>query len=196
MLNVIWAVIITVSTLYAIFNGNAGNYTLYLYDGVESAVELCISLFGIMALWGGLMEIGERSGITSVISKLLSPFIRWLFPEVSDSKSKNAISMNITANMLGLGNAATPLGVEAMKRLHTENGNSATASRSMVTFVIINTASVQLVPVTTAVLRAKYGSASPMSILPAVLAASVSALAAGLVADFLIRRVTEKKQYE
>ena len=111
---------------------------------------------------------------------------------VKTAKTKEAISMNITANILGLGNAATPLGIEAMKRLDSENNYSKTASNSMITFVIINTASVQLVPVTTAVLRAKYGSINPMSIMMPVICASFSALVVGIALDSILKRYSFK----
>ena len=174
-------------SLYMTVSGNSQGFTAVVYEGCEDAVGLILTLGGVMALWGGFMEIAERSGITAVFSKCLSPLIRLIFPEVRDKKTKEAISMNITANLLGLGNAATPLGINAMKRLDKLNGHRETASRSMVTFVILNTASVQLVPVTTAALRAKFGSEAPMSILPAVLLASVLSLIVGLVLDRILQ---------
>lgn len=173
--------------LFMIASGNSQEFTTVVYEGCEDAVELILTLGGVMALWGGFMEIAERSGITAVFSKILSPLVRLIFPEVQDQKTKEAISMNITANLLGLGNAATPLGINAMKRLDKLNGHRKKASNSMVTFVILNTASVQLVPVTTAALRAKFGSLAPMSILPAVLCASVLSLTVGLIVDRLMR---------
>lgn len=184
----IWAVSVVFCSFYMMISGNSERFISLVYEGCEDAVGLILTLCGVMALWGGFMEIAERSGITAVFSQLLSPLIRLIFPEVKDQRAKDAISMNITANLLGLGNAATPLGISAMKRLDTLNGRRETASYSMVTFVILNTASVQLVPMTTAALRAKFGSESPMSILPAVLGASVLSLAVGLIVDRLMRR--------
>lgn len=190
MLNYIWAVTVVASTLFAVFSGTVGDYTAIVSEGIESAVELCISLAGIMAFWGGFMEIAERAGLCDVFARLLSPIVNLIFPELRrDREAEKAVSMNITANVLGLGNAATPLGIEAMKRLQRTNGSSDTASNMMVTFVIMNTASVQIIPVTTAALRAKYGSEDPMSILPAVLMASVMSLTVGLVVDKLLRSV-------
>lgn len=195
MLNKLWFFIIAASTLFMIFFGDLSKYTEVLYGGVDSAIELCISLLGIMALWGGLVEIGERSNLNQLFSKLLSPIISLLFPELKkDSESKNAISLNITANMLGLGNAATPLGIEAMNRLQQRNNKSEIASSSMITFVIINTASVQLIPMTTAVLRAKYGSLQPMAIAIPVLLASFASLLVALIVDKIFQFSSNKKQ--
>lgn len=188
MLNIIWAIIVVASTLCIMVLGCAEGYTELLNSGVKSAVELCLTLVGIMAFWGGFMEIAEQSGITSIFSKLLSPVIVRLFPNLKPkSPESRAISMNMTANLLGLGNAATPLGIEAMHRLKAHDGVYDTASNNMVTFVVINTASIQLIPITTAALRANYGSTAPMSILPAVLLTSLASLAVGLIVDRIFR---------
>ena len=185
MLGLIWAFSVVLSSIFAVLNNL--DFTLLLSDSLESAIELCLSLAGIMAFWGGFMEIAEKSGITEIFSKILSPIINLIFPKLKNEKgAKKAISMNITANLLGLGNAATPLGIEAMNRLDDINRNSKTASDCMVTFVIINTASVQIIPVTVAALRAKFGSSNPMIILPAVLLASVMSLMVGLIVDRVI----------
>lgn len=179
---------VIISSVFIVVNGKV-DFTNVLQNGIDSAVELSLALTGIMAFWGGFMEIAEQSGITEIFSKILSPIIKPIFPELkNDKNSRRAISMNITANLLGLGNAATPLGIEAMQRMNEHNLYKNTATDSMATFVVINTASVQLVPVTTAALRAKYGSLEPMSILPAVLAASLASLVVGLIVDRALRR--------
>lgn len=189
MINAIWIGMIVASTAYLLLTGRAGEYTTIVFSGVDSAVELGITMFGLMTFWGGFMEIAEQSGITNMFSKVLSPVISKLFPDIEKgSRAGKSISMNITANMLGLGNAATPIGIKAMEQLYELGGRSDTATDSMVTFVVLNTASVQLVPVTVGALRAKYGSASPMQVLPAVLAASAAALIVGLAAERLLRR--------
>lgn len=188
MLNIVWIILVVLSSVFIMVCGKA-DFTLVLQSGIESATELSLSLIGIMAFWGGFMEIAEQSGITEIFSKILSPIIKPIFPELkNDKSSRRAISMNITANLLGLGNAATPLGVEAMRRMNENNPDKSRATDSMATFVVINTASVQLVPVTTAVLRAKYGSEEPMAIMPAVLASSLAALLVGLIVDKALRR--------
>ena len=188
MLNIVWIILVVLSSVFIMVCGKA-DFTLVLQSGIESATELSLALIGIMAFWGGFMEIAEQSGITEIFSKILSPIIKPIFPELkNDKSSRRAISMNITANLLGLGNAATPLGVEAMRRMNENNPDKSRATDSMATFVVINTASVQLVPVTTAVLRAKYGSEEPMAILPTVLASSLAALLVGLIVDKALRR--------
>ncbi len=188
MLSAVWIFSVILSTVFILINGNISEYTPIISDAADGAISLVISLAGIMAIWGGIMEIMERSGLTETVSKLLSFLLNTIFPKLKkDRYCKNAISMNMTANILGLGNAATPLGLEAMKRLKAAGGNSDTATDEMVTFVIINTASIQLIPATTAVLRASYGSTSPMSILPSVLAASVCSLVVGLIVDRALR---------
>lgn len=140
-----------------------------------------------MCLWGGMMRIAEKGGLTELLSKALSPLMRLLFPKLKpDGPACRAILMNMAANFLGLGNAATPFGLKAMNELEKENPIPGTASNSMVVFVVLNTASIQLIPTTVATLRLQYGSAQPMRILPAVWAASfLTALAAVLMAKLL-----------
>ena len=133
------------------------------------------------------MRIAEKGGLTELLSKALSPLMRLLFPKLKpDGPACRAILMNMAANFLGLGNAATPFGLKAMNELEKENPIPGTASNSMVVFVVLNTASIQLIPTTVATLRLQYGSAQPMRILPAVWAASfLTALAAVLMAKLL-----------
>lgn len=193
MINAMWIGMIVASTACLLLTGKAGEYTEIVFSGVDSAVGLCITMFGLMTFWGGFMEVANQSGVTEMFSKVLSPVVSRLFPDVQKgSDAQKSISMNITANMLGLGNAATPIGLNAMKQLYILGGNSPAATDSMVTFVVLNTASVQLVPVTVAALRAKYGSVSPMQVLPAVLATSAAALIVGLTAERLFRRKVPK----
>lgn len=145
------------------------------------AVELFMYLLGGMCMWGGLMRIAEKSGISDVIAKLFRPVLKRLFKGIDpNGRAFGAICMNITANLLGLGNAATPLGLEAMKRLEQEEKPGDVTSRNMVMFVVLNTASITIIPATAASLRLKHGSAAPMEILPCVLLTSACALAAGL----------------
>ena len=194
MLGYIWAAAVALSTVFTAINGTVGTYMTVVSEGLDSAVELCLGLAGIMAFWGGFMEIAERSGLCDIFARLLSPIVNLIFPGIRrDPDAKRAVSVNIIANILGLGNAATPLGIEAMKRLHSVSGQGDTASDMMVTFVIVNTASVQIIPVTTAALRAKYGSSDPMGILPAVLLASFMSLIVGLAVDRLLRGIWSKR---
>ena len=135
------------------------------------------------------MEIAEQGGVTDIFAKVLSPVLKRLFKGVKNDKDVlSAVSMNITANIFGLGNAATPLGIEAMRRMKAISKKGFTATNEMVTFVIINTASVQIIPTTVAMLRAQYGSIRPMIILPSVLLSSFCSLLVGLAADYILRR--------
>ena len=146
------------------------------------AVNLFLYLLGGMCMWGGLMRIAEKAHITDYLAALFKPVLKHVFKGLdSGGRAFHAICMNITANLLGLGNAATPLGLEAMRRLEEEERPGDTASRNMIMFVVLNTASITLIPTTAASIRIKHGSAEPMEILPCVLITSACALAAGLI---------------
>ena len=145
-------------------------------------------LTGMLCLWSGLMEIARRCRLTEALARLLHPLTRWLFPTVPQgSPAMQAICMNLSANLLGLGNAATPLGLAAMRELQKLNPHKDSASNAMVTFVAMNTASLQLIPTACAVLRQQAGSAAPMEILPAVWLTGLSSLAVVLLLDRLLR---------
>ena len=180
LLNYIWAGLILVSILCAAVTGRMPELSAAVLNGAGGAVTLIISMAGMMAAWTGLMKIADRSGATRLLAKLLGPLMRLLFPQCEkDSPAVKAMCLNITANLLGLGNAATPLGIAAMKELKKKNPTQ-TADNSMAMFVVVNTASIQLIPTFMATLRAQYGSALPFDILPAVWLTSVCALAAGV----------------
>ncbi len=180
LLNYIWAGLILLSILCAAVTGRMPELSAAVLNGAGGAVTLIISMAGMMAAWTGLMKIADRSGATQLLAKLLRPLMRLLFPQCEkDSPAVKAMCMNITANLLGLGNAATPLGIAAMQELKKKNPTQ-TADNSMAMFVVVNTASIQLIPTFMATLRAQYGSASPFDILPAVWLTSVCALAAGV----------------
>lgn len=140
------------------------------------------------------MKIAEKAELTSFLSSLFSPFVKLLFPKIKKEKHVlEAISMNITANVLGLGNAATPLGIEAMKRLQSINGSDSRASDEMVTFVVINTAAIHIIPTTVATFRGQYGSANPMEIMPASILTSVCALTVALTVAKIGNRIGRKR---
>ena len=187
MLNWLWAGIMIVALAAGAVNGRLGEVTNALLSGGGEAIKLSLTLGGAMCLWGGMMRIAEKGGLTELLSKALSPLMRLLFPKLKpDGPACRAILMNMAANFLGLGNAATPFGLNAMSELEKENPIPGTASNSMVVFVVLNTASIQLIPTTVATLRLQYGSAQPMRILPAVWTASfLTALAAVLMAKLL-----------
>lgn len=186
MLNYIWAFMIFFSVLCAAATGRMAQLSSAVLSGAGNAVTLVIAMTGMMCAWTGLMKIADGAGITKALSKAFRPIIRLLFPSCEkDGPAVKAMCMNITANLLGLGNAATPLGIAAMKELKKKNPTS-TADNSMAMFVVINAASIQLIPTFMATLRSQYGSASPFDILPAVWVTSIAALLAGVATAKLL----------
>lgn len=178
------------SLLFGILNGRMEQVSIAAVNDCSNAVTLVIQLAGVMCLWSGLMRIAESSDLTGKLSRLFQSVMKLLFRRLPvDSKATKAIVMNLTANLLGLGNAATPLGIAAMKELEKTSQRKGVASDEMAMLVVLNTASLQLIPTTTAALRLANGSTAPMEILPAVwLASSVSILAGILTAKFLSGR--------
>ncbi len=194
MMNYIWAGMMILAFLSAAWKGNMQALSNAIMAGASDAVSLCIKLLGALCLWGGLMEIAKASGLTKAVSRLMSPLLRLLFPHLKKaSPAMNAISMNITANLLGLGNAATPLGLTAMRSLQQENPNPTVATDEMVNFVVLNTAALHLVPTTIALLRQEYGAAVPMDIMPAAWLTSAAALCVGLTMAWLLRGKRKKQ---
>ena len=175
MIGIIATVMIAVSVVYSvIFSGIEGVSNAVISSG-ESAVTLLFSIIGAMATWGGVMRIAQKSGITTAVTRVLKPLIKLLFRNIEEkSETFSAIAMNITANLFGLGNASTPLGIKAMKELEKSEQAGETATTNMIMLAVVNSCSVQLVPTTVAALRLANGSASPFEILPCVLIVSVA----------------------
>lgn len=189
MMNYIWAGMILASILCGIATGRVSQVSQAMFSGAEDAVTLVISLLGAMCFWSGIMRVADKAGITNGIAKLFAPLLNKLFPGLpKGSKAARAISMNLSANLLGMGNAATPLGIAAMQELAKANPSSDTADNRMITFVVMNTASLQLIPSTIAVIRSNYGCATPFDIIPAIIATSLCALAVGLIMAKLLER--------
>lgn len=187
MLNKVWAAMIAVSVLCACATGRMQQLSEAVLAGAGNAVQLILGMLGMMCAWTGLMKIADAGGLTAILSHVLGPVLRRLFPAYPpESPAAKAICMNITANLLGLGNAATPMGLAAMKEMAVQNHGSKVANNSMVMFVVLNTASLQLIPTFMGTLRAQYGSTTPFDILPAVWVVSAIALAAGLLAAKLM----------
>ena len=183
---------ILLSIITGAVGGNRAAVSTAAMNGCGQAVELALSLAGTICLWSGVMGIAEKSGLTDVLSRMFRPVNRFLFRGLSpDSPAIKAVSMNMAANLLGLGNAATPLGLAAMKELARENPEPGTASQAMVTFVVLNTASLQILPTTNAYLRLAAGSKEPMEILPAVWLASTVSICVGV---FMSRALRGRKQ--
>lgn len=194
MMNKIFAAMIILSIICGILTGKIAAVTDATINSCVEAVDLFLYLIGGMCMWGGLMQIAEKSHLTDKIAAAFRPAARLIFKDLDlNGKAFHAICLNVTANMLGLGNAATPLGIEAVRELKKEEKSGSTASRNMITFIILNTASITLIPTTAASMRSKYGSASPMEIFPCVIITSAIALISGLVSAITINGVTKKK---
>ena len=187
-MSLIWTVMVGASVLCGLATGNGPAVAKGALDGAAAGVELCLSMMGVLCLWMGVMEVMERSGLATGLSRLLRPAIRRLYPDFAgDRRTMDAVSANLSANLLGLGNAATPLGLEAA-RLMAER-TPGVASDGLCMLVVCNTASFQLIPTTVASLRAAAGSANPFDILPAVWLASAVSIAVGIAAAKLFARV-------
>ncbi len=186
LLNYIWAGMILFSVICAVITGRMEQLSGAVLSGASDAVTLVLTMTGMMCAWTGLMKIADEGGLTALLSKALNPIMRLLFPDCKPGgPAVKAMCMNITANLLGLGNAATPLGIAAMKELK-KNNPTQTADNSMATFVVLNTASIQLIPTFLGTMRAQYGSAAPFDILPAVWITSVCSVIVGLTAAKLM----------
>ena len=177
----IFTAMVAVSVLFGIYNGTMDAVSTAALSGANDAVTLCVGLLGVICLWSGVLEIMDRSGLSQILAAAFRPLLRKLFPDAAgDPVTLSAISANISANLLGIGNAATPLGIQPAKRM--AKGCGGTASDSLCRFIVLNTASIQLIPATVAGVRAACGAAEPFDILPAVWFASVLSVAAGLLA--------------
>lgn len=182
MLNYIWSGLIIISVICSLILGSTTDLSKALIDSGASSIELILTMAGIMCLWSGIMNIAVESGLTNLFAKIFAPLLRPLFPKLNkNSDAFQSITMNISANLLGLGNAATPFGLKAMEQLHTLNNRRNTASNEMIIFVVMNTASMQLLPTTLATLRQAYGSTAPFEIIVPVWISSAFSLVVALV---------------
>ncbi len=189
MINYIWAFLITIGIIYYFFTGNINELNTEVLTNSTKALELIFSLGPVIILWSGLMKIAEDSGLLKKFANSLKPILKRLFPSVkNNSLALGYISSNIAANMLGLGSAATPFGLKAMEELQKENVNKKEASEAMITFLVLNTAGVTIIPTTVVALRTMYHSINPSEIIiPSVIATSCASIA-GLLLDYYIRR--------
>lgn len=184
MLNFIWLALMAIGVITAMFTGNVQAVTDAAIDSANLAVEICIGLIGIMTLWLGIMKIVEASGLVRKLGILLSPIMTRLFKDVpKDHPAMGAMLMNMSANILGLGNAATPLGIKAMQELETLNKHKGVATDSMIMFLAINTSSVTLIPATVIGLRVAAESANPTEVVGAIiLSTTISTISAVIIA--------------
>ena len=181
----IWCGMVVLSLVFGLLTGRLDAVADAAIDGAASAVELGVSMAGVLCLWSGVMEVMNACGLSSALSRLFRPILRRLMPEASrDERTLSALSANVSANLLGLGNAATPLGIQAARRM--ARGCDGTASDELCLLVVLNTASIQLLPTTIASVRSASGAQSPFDILPAVWVASALSVTVGILTAKLL----------
>ncbi len=189
MLNVIWLFLLVSGIIVAALNGQVELVTAAALDAAKNAVKVCFDLIGIMALWLGIMKIAEKAGLIQALASLLRPLLRYLFPTVPPrDPAMGAIILNLSANMLGLGNAATPFGMKAMQELQRLNGNRPEASQAMCTFMALNTSCITFIPATIIGIRLAYSSANPTEIVGACIFATSCASLVAVSLDYWFRR--------
>lgn len=198
MLNILWPIFIILSFLYAIFSGKVNEINNGIFESLSNAVELSITFLGTISLWNGIMEIAKKTTLVDKLTKLLKPIINFLFPDLKNNENvKKEISMNIIANILGLGNAATPLGLKAMKTMQKENRKKDTLSNSMMMFIVLNTASLQLIPTNVISIRTSLNSENPTSIIIPVWIATIVAAIIGIVfTKILIKKTNRRNKFD
>ncbi len=189
MINKIWGIFILVGILFTLFFGEISSLNDTILTSASTGVNMVLELLPILVLWSGLMKIAEKSGVLENISRVFRPLLSKLFPSIRrDSKALGYITSNIVANALGLGSAATPFGLKAMEEMQKENQDKKQASDGMITFLVLNTSGVTIIPTTVIALRLMHGSTNPEEIiLPAILATLCSSVA-GLTLDYFRRR--------
>ena len=179
MLNILWVIMIAGGIFFAAFHGTMGQITESFISSSTEAVNLCIFMLGVIGVWNGMMEIAVKSGIMKKIAKTMYPFIHWLFPDIPPRhKANEYIAANMAANILGLGWAATPAGLKAMRELQKLEEGGGRASDMMCAFLVLNISSLQLVPINMIAYRSQYGSVNPAAVvLPAICATMISTIA-------------------
>lgn len=189
MLNKIWPAFLIISFIYAILNGNIEEFNNSIFTSCAQTVDLILKLFGTMCLWNGLMKIVQETSLMKKLTKFISPLMKILFPKMKkEDKEYKEITINIIANLLGIGNAATPLGLKAMQTMQEKNPQKDRITDSMAIFIVLNTASIQLIPSTVIAVRASLGSVNPSQIIVPVWIATIAADVAGIVASKILMK--------
>lgn len=189
----VWAGMVILSLIFGLATGNLDAVADAALDGAASAIDLSISMAGVLCLWTGVMEVMNACGLSDRLARAFRPLLRRLLPQASrDSETLAAVSANVSANLLGLGNAATPLGIRAARRM--SKGCDGVASDELCLLVVLNTASIQLIPATIASVRAASGSQSPFDILPAVWLSSILSVTAGILMAKLLARLGRRRK--
>lgn len=190
VMSLIWTLFILVSVLCAAINGTMSQLNAAVSEGAQVGVTLASSIAGSLCLWTGVGRLMERAGITGILSRILRPMLAWLFPSSRrDPQLEDALSANVCANLLGLGNAATPMGIAAAKRLRVND----TATDELCRLVVLNTASIQLIPTSVAAVRSALGAREPFAILTAVWLTSLCSAGAGLTGAWIFSRMRRRK---
>ncbi|MBK5473405.1 MULTISPECIES: nucleoside recognition domain-containing protein [Bacillus] len=194
MVNLVWAAMAVIGIVYAMINGTMEEVTKAVFEGSKDAVTICIGLISVLVFWLGLMKIAEEAGLLKKLVSLFMPIVKRLFPEIpKDHPSMGFILSNMMANFFGLGNAATPLGIKAMEQLKELNGGKDSASRSMVTFLALNTSAITLIPTTVISIRMTYESAYPTEIVGVTFIAQVLSMIGAIWIDrYFYRRRSRK----
>ncbi|QFT89457.1 Spore maturation protein A [Bacillus sp. THAF10] len=196
MVNIIWVIMTVIGIIFAMINGTMDKVNEAIFSGAKEAVTICIGFISILVFWLGLMRIAQEAGLLEKIAILFKPIVRRVFPEVPpDHPAMGYMLSNMIANMFGLGNAATPMGIKAMEQLRELNGGKIEASRSMITFLAINTSSITLIPTTVIAIRMNYGSVSPTEIVGPTLVATLCSTIAAISIDrlFYYRRMARRR---
>ena len=190
MLNIIWPLFLITSFIYAIFNGRVYEVNNSIFESTKLAVDLSISLLGTICLWNGIMQVASKTRIIEHLSKILKPIMKKIFPDIKEKdEAHKQITMNIIANIMGLGNAATPLGLKAMKLMQKQNREKDKLSNSMAMFIVLNTASIQIIPTTVIAIRNSLGSENPTAmIIPVWIATIFAACSAVFAAKILMKK--------
>lgn len=189
MLNKIWPFFIIISFAFAIYSGNISNINSAIFSSAEQTVELCLTLLGTLCLWNGIMNIALKTSLIKKLTKFLKPLISFLFPDLkNDKKISEQVSMNIVANILGLGNASTPIGLKTISSMQEKNNDKSTLNNSMAMFILINTASLQIIPTTVIAIRSSLGSNNPSKIILAVWVATIAAFLTAITAGKILSK--------
>lgn len=189
MVNKIWGFLIIIGIMFCLFTNNINLVNKEILNSTKIALDMALKIFPVLALWLGIAKIAEKSGLLNKLSIKLSIVLKYIFPEIPEGHvSLSYISSNVIANMFGLGNAATPFGLKAMKSLQELNKDKKTASRSMITFLVLNTSGVTIIPTTIISLRMMYGSSNPTSIImPCIVITFISTIG-GLIMDRILSK--------
>lgn len=195
MINYIWAGMAIIGIIYGAINGTMESINEAVFNGAKEAVTICIGLISVLVFWLGIMRIAQNSGLLDKLSSFFRPLVKKLFPDIPpDHPALGYILSNMIANLFGLGNAATPLGIKAMEQLKVLNNNSDKVSRSMITFLAINTSSLTIIPTTVIAIRMNYESKAPTEIVGTTILATIcSTIAAILIDRYFYHRRTKKE---